>query len=90
MNLGAVKEPLVGVTSGSSSGSNRGSRSNVSTSGSDSNSGSDNSNGESVSTGEKLSGSDKRAYVSRPVWRKALFGASGSPTFGTAPAAEEK
>ena len=30
---------------------------------------------------------EKSAYVSRPVWRKALFGASGSPTFGAAPAA---
>ena len=25
-------------------------------------------------------GGDRTAYVSRPVWRKALFGASGSPT----------
>lgn len=31
---------------------------------------------------------ERSAYVSRPVWRKALFGASGSPTFGSAPAAK--
>ena len=31
-------------------------------------------------------GGDRSAYVSRPVWRKALFGASGSPTFGANPA----
>lgn len=30
-------------------------------------------------------GGDRSAYVSRPVWRKALFGASGSPTFGANP-----
>ena len=35
-------------------------------------------------------GVDRSAYVSRPVWRKALFGASGSPTFGTTPPAEDK
>ena len=29
--------------------------------------------------------SDRTAYVSRPVWRKALFGASGSPTFNAKP-----
>ena len=34
-------------------------------------------------------GADRSTYVSRPVWRKALFGASGSPTFGAAPASEE-
>ena len=28
---------------------------------------------------------DRTAYVSRPVWRKALFGASGSPTFNAKP-----
>jgi hypothetical protein len=32
---------------------------------------------------------ERSAFVSRPVWRKALFGASGSPTFGNAPAAEK-
>ena len=34
-------------------------------------------------------GADRSTYVSRPVWRKALFGASGSPTFGAAPASED-
>ena len=34
-------------------------------------------------------GGERSAYVSRPVWRKALFGASGSPTFGSAPPAEK-
>ena len=38
--------------------------------------------GEGTGTG----GGDRSAYVSRPVWRKALFGASGSPTFGANPA----
>lgn len=37
--------------------------------------------GEGTGTG----GGDRSAYVSRPVWRKALFGASGSPTFGANP-----
>ena len=37
-------------------------------------------------TASGAEGGDRSAYVSRPVWRKALFGASGSPTFGTIPA----
>jgi hypothetical protein len=31
---------------------------------------------------------DRMTYVSRPIWRKALFGASGSSTYGAAPTSE--